>query len=84
VLDPAHRIEFNLRFVKPWESEAKAYFEISKTEHSDGSIVEWGFDGDSPWPWNISLLFMDLDSELGKDLDKGLKKLRKLQEAEEF
>ena len=81
-LIPNQRIEFALRFFEPWEMEATSFFEIEST--GNNSTVTWGFDGESPWPWNISLLFTDMDAELGKDLDKGLKKLRKLQEGDEF
>lgn len=82
-LSPEKRIDFVLRFYEPWESEATAYFELAP-DKKGGTEVRWGFDGESPWPWNVSLLFMDMDEELGRDLDKGLKKLKKIQEAEEL
>lgn len=83
-LQPDKKIEYMLRFFEPWEMEASSYFEIAPDSKDVGAQVTWGFDGQTPWPWNISLLFMDMDEELGKDLDKGLKKLKKQQQDEEF
>ena len=35
------------------------------------------------WPWNITLLFMDMDGDLGPDLESGLLKLKNTLEVEE-
>jgi len=76
------KIEYELRFKKPWESTAKAYFKLS-TISTTSTKVTWGFEGESPWPWNIMLLFMDMDKELGPDLEKGLDNLDDILEVED-
>jgi len=69
------RIDFELRFKRPFEAVAKAY--MTTDPKSEGSTkVTWAFDGESPYPFNFMLLFMDMDEMLGKDLDTGLKNMK--------
>lgn len=73
------RIETKLRFKEPWESESDAYFYF-KAESDSTTEVTWSFHGTTPYPFNIMLLFMDMDAMLGKDLEGGLKNLKKVLE----
>ena len=69
------RIDFELRFKKPFEATDNAYM----TTHSvseNKTIVKWGFNGKMPYPMNLMLLCMDMDKMLGKDLQKGLENLK--------
>lgn len=75
------QIDYELRFKKPWESTAQAYFELSNTSNATTKVT-WGFKGTSPWPWNIMLLFMNMDDELGPDLEEGLNNLKDILEVE--
>jgi hypothetical protein len=75
-------IEYELRFKKPWESIAKASFLLNKTTGTSTKVI-WSFNGNMSWPWNITLLFMDMDNELGPDLEKGLENLKNILEVEE-
>ena len=59
-LVPNERIESELRFLKPFESESIGYFNTSPTA-SGGTEVNWGFSGRSPFPFNIVMLFVDID-----------------------
>ena len=74
------RIDYELRFLKPWESTTDSYI-ITKEEGSDKTKVSWGFTGVMPRPMNLMLLFMPFEEEIKKDFDKGLEKLKKLVEA---
>ncbi len=76
------RIDFELRFKKPWELTSNAYF-TTQSGNNGKTKVTWGFDGASPWPWNFFLLFMNMDEELGPDLEKGLDNLKIILESEE-
>lgn len=80
-LEDNKQIDFELRFKKPWESTAKAYFELSNTSNATTKVT-WGFKGASPWPWNIMLLFMNMEDELGPDLERGLNNLKDILEVE--
>lgn len=76
------RLDLELRFKRPFESVAKAYMTTS-AKSSDQTTVEWGFDGHTPYPFNVMMLFMDMDGMLGKDLDQGLKKMKGILESEQ-
>ena len=75
-------IFYELRFKKPWESTAQASLNLKKISSTSTKVV-WSFQGNMPWPWNITLLFMDMDSELGPDLEKGLENLKNILEVED-
>lgn len=69
------RIDFELRFIKPFEATDDAY--MSTTEIDEAStLVKWGFDGDMPYPMNLMMVFMSMEKMLGNDLEQGLKQLK--------
>lgn len=73
------RIDFELRFLKPFEATEPAYMiteSISPTE----TRVKWGFSGHMDYPMNLMFLFMDFEQIIGDDLQTGLDKLKALQE----
>lgn len=73
------RIDFELVFKEPFESRNSAYF--ATTAPSDSTTtVKWGFVGNMSYPMNLMLLFMDMDSMLGKDLLGGLENLKAILE----
>lgn len=73
------RVDYQLRFKKPWESTAEAY--MSTDSISAGQTkVSWGITGHMPYPMNIMQLFMNMDKMLGKDLEVGLSNLKVLEE----
>lgn len=74
-----NRIETELRFKKPFETTSKAYFNI--TEIGQETEVKWGIQGSTPYPMNIMYLFMNMDGQIGPDLEEGLKNLKKHLEA---
>lgn len=81
-IDKNKRIDYELRFIEPWEMNATAYFLTE--EVADGSTkITWGFNGHTPWPWNFFNLFMDMDAMLGPDLQYGLDHIKKVLESPE-
>lgn len=78
-IDDGKRIESELRFKKPFESTSNAYMTME-----DGGAgqtkVKWGFTGTMPRPFNLMLLLMDMDKEVGKDFDAGLANLKSIVE----
>ena len=67
------------------EMTRQAFF---TTEYLGGSPeqktrITWGFEGSSPWPWNIFSLFRDMDNELGPELQEGLNNLKKVLESKD-
>lgn len=73
------RIDYELRFEKPWESVSPAYL-IVESVSPVKSKVSWGFEGHMDYPSNIMLLFMDMEEMLGNDLQQGLNKLKTILE----
>lgn len=73
------RIDYELRFIKPFEATNQAT--ISFEAVSDGQTkVTWGFSGRMNYPLNLFLLLRDMDGMLGKDLADGLTSLKAILE----
>ncbi|WP_348811107.1 SRPBCC family protein [Flavobacterium maritimum] len=73
------RIDFELRFKVPFESTDMAYM-TTEAVSPNKTTVKWGFNGKSPYPMNLMLVFMNMDEMLGKDLEKGLYNLKVVME----
>ena len=73
------RIDTELRFFEPFESVNSAYMVTEKLAPGKTKVV-WGFDGKMPYPFNVFLLFMDMDKEIGSNLQQGLLDLKNILE----
>jgi hypothetical protein len=71
------RIDYIIRFFKPMQSTDNAYFEFN-SENDSITNVTWAIYGKMKYPMNLSLLIMDMDAMLGKDLSGGLSNLKVL------
>lgn len=70
-----NKVETKVNFIKPWEAEINAYFQI---ENGNGETkITWGTTGTTPFPWNALGVFMSMDDMMGKDFERGLEKLKK-------
>lgn len=69
------RIEYKLRFFEPFETEDDAFMQLSERAVSE-TLVTWGFSGKMPIPMNLMLLFIDMENQLGPDLQNGLNNLK--------
>tara|TARA_R110002050_G_scaffold204327_1_gene339540 strand:- start:28287 stop:28823 length:537 start_codon:yes stop_codon:yes gene_type:complete len=74
-IENGKRVEFELRFTKPFEAKDMAYFETELVDAGTTKVV-WGFEGRMPYPSNLMLLFMNFDDILGPDLANGLANLK--------
>ncbi len=72
--------ETDLLFLTPYESEAKAYVKLA--QEGDQTNVTWGFKSVMPYPLNITSLFINMESMMGEDWNKGLTKLKTISETE--
>ena len=75
----SQRIDFELRFEKPFESTSQAYL-ISESIDSTSTRVQWGFDGSMPIPMNLMMPFLDIENAIGKDFSTGLANLKEILE----
>jgi uncharacterized membrane protein len=73
------RIDYEIRFIKPFESTSTAYLTVLP-DGENQTKVNWGFNGKMPYPMNLMIVFMDLENMIGADLDEGLHNLKTLQE----
>ena len=73
------RVDYELRFKKPWESTAQSYLSTDSVSPTQ-TKVSWGITGHMPYPMNIMQLFMNMDKMLGSDLEIGLGNLKVLEE----
>lgn len=78
-IDDGKRIDYEIRFLKPMKSTDNAFLEFSGVNDSTTN-VKWGFYGKMNYPMNASLLFLDMDKMLGKDLEGGLNNLKMILE----
>lgn len=69
------RIDFELRFIDPFESISPAYM-VTESISENETKVKWGFSGHMDYPINLMLLFMDFEKLIGDDLQTGLDKLK--------
>ncbi len=69
------RLDFELRFYKPFESTEQAYMTTEAVSPIQ-TKVKWGFNGHMAYPSNLMLLFMDFEKMIGDDLQTGLTRLK--------
>jgi hypothetical protein len=69
------KIDYELRFIKPFEAKDHAYM-ITEAASENQTKVIWGFDGKMAYPMNLMLVCMNMDAMLGKDLETGLTNLK--------
>jgi hypothetical protein len=73
------RIDMELRFFEPFQATNTCYM-TSKPLAEDLTKVTWGFKGSMPYPFQILKYVMNMEVQVGEDLDKGLKNLKKILE----
>ena len=74
-IDEGKRIDYEIRFLEPMKSTDNAYLNFENVGEN-ATKVTWGFFGKMKYPMNGMLLFMDMDTMLGKDLEGGLQNLK--------
>jgi len=74
-IDEGKRIDYEIRFYEPMKSTDKAFMSFESINDTVTS-VKWGIYGKMKYPMNLTLLLMDMDAVLGKDLEGGLSNLK--------
>lgn len=74
-IEEGERIEMKLRFKEPMETTNDAFISTEAISSSNTKVT-WGIKGKVSYPWNITLLFINMDEMLGDDLQKGLENLK--------
>lgn len=74
-LEEGKRVDFNLHFIEPQESNDKAYF-ITESVGDSATRVTWGITGKIGYPMNLMYIGLNMDKLVGPDLQKGLENLK--------
>ncbi|AZG74751.1 SRPBCC family protein [Shewanella livingstonensis] len=74
-IEEGKRIDFELRFISPFEATAPAYM-TTEAVNANQTKVNWGFSGHFAYPTNLMLLFVDFKTMIGADLQQGLDTLK--------
>lgn len=82
------RIDTEIRFSEPFQVTNYAYMKLERVSDekmgdntlNNATKVSWGFRGKMPYPLNVFLLVMDVDKEIGTDLEQGLVNLKRILE----
>lgn len=69
------RIDYELRFIKPFESVSNAFVSTEALATGQTKVI-WGFEGKMNYPMNLMLLVMDFEKMIGDDLQEGLNNLK--------
>lgn len=75
------RIDYELRFMEPFEATDLAYMTTESISENE-TKVKWGFTGKMKYPMNLMLLFMNMEEMLGQSLQDGLNKLKTILETQ--
>ncbi|MCC5940692.1 MAG: SRPBCC family protein [Balneolaceae bacterium] len=73
------RIDYELRFLEPFETTSYAFMSTEPISENQ-TRVTWGMFGSFSRPMNIMLLFFDLEEAIGNDYEIGLNNLKVLLE----
>lgn len=73
-------VVLDLKFITPWESEATTRFDLAP--QGEEVEVKWSMQGELDFMGKAMGLFMDMDSMIGPDYEKGLSSLKTKVEAE--
>ena len=73
------RLDFELRFIRPFKATDNAYL-LTENVEVNQTKVKWGFNGKMNYPMNLMLLIMDMDKILGDQLQIGLDNLKNVLE----
>jgi hypothetical protein len=73
------RIDYKIRFIKPFKSFADAYM-ITEAVNENECRVIWGFESRFNYPMNLMLLLADMNKMVGKDFSTGLNNLKNIME----
>jgi len=76
---PGERIDYRLRFFKPFRSSSDVWF-LFEDYDPQGTLVRWGINGRMNYPMNLFLLLFPMENSLGDDLAGGLSNLKELLE----
>ncbi len=80
---PYQRIDFEIRFIQPFESISNVSI-LTHSVNENQTKVTWLFTGNLPFPFNIIITLGGFEKAIAKDFERGLTNLKKILESESF
>lgn len=74
-LTDGERIDYELRFLKPFKATNQTYMTVNNI-NSHQTLVKWGFKGYMNYPMNVIMLFVNFEKMIGDDFQTGLNNLK--------
>jgi len=74
-VDEGKRIDFELRFLKPFAFTANGEFRTESLSERETKVI-WSYNSGMNWPMNFMLLFLDMDKVVGNDIQISLQNLK--------
>lgn len=78
-MEEGRKIDYELRFIKPFKSIASAKMTTDAVD-ANSTRVTWGFESNMNYPMNVMKLFMNMEKAIGNDFATGLSNLKNLLE----
>jgi len=72
---PGERIDFELRFIRPFDGIGNAHYTTEGISENK-TKVKWGMSSSMKYPMNILLLVLNMDKMLGNDIQTSLTTLK--------
>lgn len=70
------RVNFELRFIAPFEFTANGHMVVNEVA-TDKTQLTWVYNSGMKWPANFMLLFMDMDKIIGTDLEESMNNIKR-------
>lgn len=78
--DPPSRLRIQLDFIKPFEAHNTTVFTLAPAP--GGTQVTWTMHGSKNFLFKLMGIFMNMDTMVGRDFERGLANLKAIAEAE--
>lgn len=69
------KVDFELRFLAPYQFTANGYFAMQPVAADQTKLV-WVYNSGMNWPKNFMLLLLDMDKIIGKDIEESLSRVK--------
>lgn len=69
------KLRYEVHFIKPFAGIAQSYISTNAITENETNVT-WGFASKMPYPMNIALLFMSMETMLGNDMNLSLNNLK--------
>jgi uncharacterized protein YndB with AHSA1/START domain len=74
-IEEGKKVEYEIRFEKPFKSVAKSVM-MAESAGNSSTKISWGFQGCMSYPMNVMKLFMNMEKNIGNDFGIGLQNLK--------